>query len=75
MMMYSRYLKNDSFILLMKESKDAVNYIIQCLLNVDLREKLLEVFSSQNQGQMCFSLTTMMLHSVLFLTYKPCKQG
>lgn len=75
MMMYSRYLKNDSFILLMKDSKDAANYIIQCLLNVDLREKLLEVFSSQNQGQMCFSLTTMMLHSVLFLTYKPCKQG
>lgn len=75
MMMYSRYLKNDSFILLMKDSKDAANYIIQCLLNVDLQEKLLEVFSSQNQGQMCFSLTTMMLHSVLFLTYKPCKQG
>lgn len=75
MMMYSRYLKNDSFILLMKDSKDAANYIIQCLLNVDLREKLLEVFSSQNQGQMCFSLTTMMLYFVLFLTYKPCKQG
>lgn len=75
MMMYSRYLKNDSFILLMKDSKDTANYIIQCLLNVDLREKLLEVFSSQNQGQMCFSLTTMMLHSALFLTYKPCKQG
>lgn len=75
MMMYSRYLKNDSFILLMKDSKDAANYVIQCLLNVDLRKKLLEVFSSQNQGQMCFSLTTMMLHFVLFLTYKPCKQG
>lgn len=33
--------KNDSLILLMKDSKDAASYIIQCLLNVDLQEKFL----------------------------------